>query len=273
MRRPLCIAIAAASLPVNTLALAPPSTKSSAPGLRRVRATTTILDRLESTVEKEGKTAEENGTAISSEGRKSELSPFLQELVDDQRELQMNVGKAMDVLRKDYPDFLRRAPDYSIYNENISFTSSDDANLRINNLAPYKQALGLTRRVLGLMYDAERSVIQSRMVYDPTRTQVRVSFSARLVPKRSMLALARTAHVDGISVYSIDVRSATKDDGTRREDAGKVIEHRIEKLLVNGVQLKPPYLNQFGLEMISDQRVGALAGACGWGPSTTCSQA
>ena len=262
MRRPLCIAIAAASLPVNTLALAPPSTKSS---LRRVRTTTpTILDRLESTVEREGKTTEDDGTIISGEGRKSDLSPFLQELVDDQRELQMNVGKAMDTLRKDYPDFLKRVPDYSIYNENISFTSSDDANLRINNLAPYKQALGLTRRVLGLMYDADRSVIQSRMVYDPTRTQVRVSFSAKLVPKRSMLALARTAHVDGISVYSIDVRSATNDDGTRRDDAGKVVEHRIEKLLVNGVQLKPPYLNQFGLEMISDQRIGALAGACGW---------
>lgn len=38
------------------------------------------------------------------------LSPFLQEMVDEQRELQMNVGKAMDVLKRDYPDFLRRRP-------------------------------------------------------------------------------------------------------------------------------------------------------------------
>ena len=38
------------------------------------------------------------------------LSPFLQELVDEQRELQMNVGKAMDVLKHDYPDFLKRNP-------------------------------------------------------------------------------------------------------------------------------------------------------------------
>lgn len=38
------------------------------------------------------------------------LSPFLQEMVDEQRELQMNVGKAMDTLRKDYPYFLKRAP-------------------------------------------------------------------------------------------------------------------------------------------------------------------
>jgi hypothetical protein len=31
-------------------------------------------------------------------------------MVNEQRELQMNVGKAMDVLTKDYPYFLRRAP-------------------------------------------------------------------------------------------------------------------------------------------------------------------
>lgn len=40
----------------------------------------------------------------------SNLSPFLQEMVDEQRELQMNVGKAMDTLRKDYPYFLKQAP-------------------------------------------------------------------------------------------------------------------------------------------------------------------
>jgi hypothetical protein len=38
------------------------------------------------------------------------LSPFLQEMVDEQREFQMNVGRAMDVLRNDYPEFLRRSP-------------------------------------------------------------------------------------------------------------------------------------------------------------------
>lgn len=38
------------------------------------------------------------------------LSPFLQEMVDEQREFQMNVGKAMDVLKGDYPYFLKRSP-------------------------------------------------------------------------------------------------------------------------------------------------------------------
>lgn len=38
------------------------------------------------------------------------LSPFLQEMVDEQRELQMNVGKAIDVLKQDYPNFLKSRP-------------------------------------------------------------------------------------------------------------------------------------------------------------------
>lgn len=42
--------------------------------------------------------------------RGNNLSPFLQEMVDEQRELQMNVGKAMDVLKHDYPYFLKRSP-------------------------------------------------------------------------------------------------------------------------------------------------------------------
>ncbi len=50
----------------------------------------------------------ESSTTVEKES--TSLSPFLQEMVDEQRELQMDVGKAMDVLRKDYPYFLKRAP-------------------------------------------------------------------------------------------------------------------------------------------------------------------
>jgi len=60
-----------------------------------------------STVEKE-----KIGLGPTSGGNTMEgnLSPFLQEMVDEQRILQMNVGKAMDTLRSDYPYFLKRAP-------------------------------------------------------------------------------------------------------------------------------------------------------------------
>jgi hypothetical protein len=74
--------------------------------------------------------------------------------------------------------------------------------------------------------------------------------------------------VDGISVYSIDLSSTLREDEhgnlSRNDGAGKIVEHRVERLLVNGLPLQPPYLNAFGMEMMSGQHAGALAGAGAW---------
>jgi len=189
-------------------------------------------------------------------------------MVNEQQELQMNVGKAMDVLRKDYPYFLKRAPDYSIYSDSISLSASD-GQIQVTKLSSYKNTFSVMRTMLSLLYDTDRSVVQSRMVYDSTRTQIRVSFNAMLVPKLGALGGGRTVHLDGISVYSIDLSSTMrKDEKTgnlqRNDGAGKIIEHRIEKLLVNGAALQPPYFNAFGLEMMAGQQQGALVGAGAW---------
>lgn len=40
----------------------------------------------------------------------TDLPPVLQDIVDERAEFQRNLGKAMDTLRKDYPEILRRAP-------------------------------------------------------------------------------------------------------------------------------------------------------------------
>jgi len=127
-----------------------------------------------------------------------------------------------------------------------------------------------------LLYDTDRSVIQSRMIYDATRSQIRVSYNARLVPKLGMVAslglgfvgsVHRTVHVDGISVYSMDLSSTYTEDEhgniIKNDGAGKIIEHRIEKLLVNGAPLSPPYFNSFGFEMVTSPS-GQLAGAGAW---------
>ena len=79
--------------------------KSSTSRIRKQPSTLLRFPLLESsTVEKE------QISLPGSSENSNNLSPFLQEMVDEQRELQMNVGKAMDTLRKDYPYFLKRAP-------------------------------------------------------------------------------------------------------------------------------------------------------------------
>ncbi|KAL7539023.1 hypothetical protein ACHAXR_008972 [Thalassiosira sp. AJA248-18] len=277
MRSLLSMAVVAAAIPTNNLALAlstssrirttpqqplrsksspsssvlfPSSSSSSSSPLvvgPRILLESTIEETLEETTET------------------ANLSPFLQGMVDEQRELQMNVGKAMDVLRKDYPYFMKRAPDFSIYHDSISLTSATDGQLQLSKLSSYKKAFGVMRTMLSLLYDTDKSVIQSRMVYDATRTQIRVSFNANLVPKMGK----KMVHVDGISVYSIDLSPTMKEDenGTLQPNggAGKIIEHRIEKMLVNGAALQPPYFNAFGMEMMSGNSAGALVGAGAWG--------
>eukprot|EP00584_Thalassiosira_punctigera_P003699 CAMPEP_0172535402 /NCGR_PEP_ID=MMETSP1067-20121228/7429_1 /TAXON_ID=265564 ORGANISM="Thalassiosira punctigera, Strain Tpunct2005C2" /NCGR_SAMPLE_ID=MMETSP1067 /ASSEMBLY_ACC=CAM_ASM_000444 /LENGTH=256 /DNA_ID=CAMNT_0013320335 /DNA_START=157 /DNA_END=927 /DNA_ORIENTATION=+ len=255
MKSLLSLVAVAASVPSNALALS--SSKIRSRSHQRQSASPSHLEPLSSPPRILESTVEE--TLDQTLTDENNLSPFLQGMVDEQRELQMNVGKAMDVLRKDYPYFLKRAPDYSIYHDAITLSASD-GQIQLTKLSSYKKAFGVLRTMLPLLYDADRSVIQSRMVYDSTKTQIRVSFNAMLVPKIG----GKTVHVDGISVYSIDL-SATRDrDGNKRDGAGKIREHRIEKLLVNGAALQPPYFNAFGLEMVSGRGTGALVGAGAW---------
>lgn len=265
MRSLLSIVAVAASVPANELACLALSTARirTQPSIGSRTGPSSVLPppggmTLESTAEE---TLER--TAGTGEGN---LSPFLQGMVDEQRELQMNVGKAMDVLRKDYPYFLKRAPDFSIYHDSIKLSASD-GQVQLSKLSSYKRAFSVMRTMLSLVYDPERSVVQSRMVYDSTRTQIRVSFNAMLVPKLGPLG-GRTLHVDGISVYSVDLSPTVKEDErgdkVRNDGAGKVVEHRLERVLVNGQALQPPYFNAFGMEMVSGRHAGALAGAGAW---------
>merc|ERR1719296_125002 len=202
------LVVLAAVLPSNPLATAPAAIRRRA---GPSRAGWCVESAVEEALERPTEEALERPTEET-------LSPFLREMVDEQRELQMHVGKAMDAFRRDYPDFLRRTPEYAIYHDDVTFSASD-GQVQLHNLGSYKQMVGVVRRALAFLYDADKSVVQSRMVYDPA-----------LAPK-----LGGTVHVDGVSVYSLDLAPAS------RGGEGKVVEHRVERLLVNGAELRPPY--------------------------------
>ncbi|KAL7445749.1 hypothetical protein ACHAXH_008157, partial [Discostella pseudostelligera] len=120
---------------------------------------------MEETLERTSSPSPDNNNNSNSNAKN--LSPFLQGMVDEQRQLQMNVGKAMDTLRKDYPYFLKRSPDYSIYHDSITLSSSD-GQIQLSKLSSYRKAFGIIRTMSSLLYDTDRSVIQSRMIYDAT---------------------------------------------------------------------------------------------------------
>jgi Uncharacterized conserved protein (DUF2358). len=66
------------------------------------------------------------------------------------------------------------------------------------------------------------------MVYDFARQSIRISWNVVLVPK--VVGNRRNAlYFDGISIYKMDSKS------------GKIVEHKVEKLLVNNIPVTPPY--------------------------------
>lgn len=58
----------------------------------------TVLDR------------EELKTKTSSSSSTTDLPPLLQNMANERREYEMKLGKAMDTLRKDYPNMLHKTP-------------------------------------------------------------------------------------------------------------------------------------------------------------------
>lgn len=195
----------------------------------------------------------------------SELPPVLQIIVDERAEFQMNLGKAMDTLRKDYPDILHKSPgtnlanlslvrihahltpalriDFSIYHDDIRVM--DPSGVQLSGLRKYKNAFLVMQTLMKIFYH-QKSRLQYRMVYDFCRSTIRVSWHLQLHPK---IGMGGVAHVDGISAYTLDAAS------------GKIVQHRIENILINNSPVKPPY-GMFTLVQEESPQGIAVGGMC-----------
>jgi len=177
---------------------------------------------------------------------KIELPPLIQSMADERREFDMNLGKAMDVLRKDYPNMLHTTPDFSIYNDDISVL--DPSGVQLSGLGNYKNSFSFLQTMIGFFYNMEQSGVQNRMMYDFARQSIRISWNAVLVPK--VLGNRRSLYIDGISIYRMDSKT------------GKIGEHRVEKMLINDIPVTPPYgvLSALKNEILYPSAQGVPAG-------------
>jgi len=184
-----------------------------------------------------------------------DLPPLLQDMVDERREFEINLGRAMDTLRRDYPNMLHQTPDFSIFHDNIYVV--DPSGVQLTGLKSYKNSFRFLQTIVRLIYSSTESGVQSRMVYDFARQSIRISWNAVLVPK--VVGNRRNAlYIDGISVYKMD------------SESGKIVEHKVERMLINNTPVIPPYgvLSALKNELLSpvDNRipVGAGVGAGVW---------
>jgi len=179
------------------------------------------------------------------------LPPVLQNMVDERRVFELNLGKAMDTLRKDYPKMLTREPNFEIFSDDISVV--DPSGVQISGLSNYKSSFRFLQTLIKWFYNSDRSIIQHRMVYDWARSSIRISWNAVLVPK-VVGNVRNSLYVDGISIYKMDASS------------GKIVEHKVEKMMINNIPVRPPYgvftaLKEEMLNPTAGQRVPVGVGA------------
>jgi len=161
---------------------------------------------------------------ITAIGNGSDLPPVLQQITDERQNFQVNLGKAMDTLRKDMPYILKETPDYSIYHDEI--TVVDPSGVQLTGIDNYKSSIKFLQQFVNFWFQPEGNSIQYRQVYDFARSSIRVSWHAVLVPK---MPLGKPLHVDGVSMYRLETGS------------GKIIEHKLDNVVINNTPILPPY--------------------------------
>jgi hypothetical protein len=144
---------------------------------------------------------------------------------DQQNEFKMAVGRAIDTLRKDYPEILTSCPDFSIYHEKLVVV--DPSGVTLHGVRNYKTSFRFMHALVNFFYCPADSGLTFRLMYDTMRKSIRVSWNAVLVPRKIYGGERNLLHVDGISVYDID------------RESGLVTKHHIEHLLLNGEPQMP----------------------------------
>ena len=131
-------------------------------------------------------------------------------------EYQLNLGKAINALRRDYPLILTDEPDFSIFDQDVRLL--DPSGVRLHGLGQYENLFKILRflRTTAMTKD---EVTYRLVVSDDI---IRVRWTAKLM-MRGMTAGVSPAlvQVDGISAYELNSK-------------GRVAAHRLENIVMNG---------------------------------------
>jgi len=156
----------------------------------------------------------------NTDDKKNEQPPLVvKEISDERREYELNVGKALDTLKSDYPKIFQSCPDFSIYHSSLEV--KDPSGVTLHGINNYKNFFRVLRAIVSFIYCADKSSITFRLVYDWARGNIRVSWHAMLIPKSIYGGVRNPLYVDGVSIYETD-------------RMGIIVQHRVEQLMLNG---------------------------------------
>ena len=134
-------------------------------------------------------------------------------------EYDLNVGKLVDMLRRDTPTMLVAEPDLSLFTEQVEFGAFGTS---VRGIEQYRKALSSLRWANKVAVD--NSEIGVRLVL--SGGTIRVRWNARLWMKALGRSTTEPTVIDGISIYELDAK-------------GRVRAHRVENVATHGGQLSP----------------------------------
>ena len=89
-----------------------------------------------------------------------------------EKEYELNLGKAVDTLKSDYPKLLSKNPSWDIFHADLEVI--DPTGVSLHGLENYKMAFGFIHGVVKVFYCEEKSgVLSVRVAYDLARKCIR----------------------------------------------------------------------------------------------------
>ena len=99
-------------------------------------------------------------------------STTLSMIVDSQKEFELNLGRAVDTLKSDYPNLLTTNPSWKIYHSDLEVI--DPTGVSLHGLENYKMAFSFIHGVVKWFYCEKKSALTSvRVAYDWARKCIR----------------------------------------------------------------------------------------------------
>jgi len=172
-------------------------------------------------------------SAVDKSDDTSKQPPLVKDITDERKEYELNLGKALDTLRSDYPKIFESCPvsviiykvtfltyvkDFSIYHQSLEVI--DPSGVTLHGLNNYKNFFRVLRGIVSFFYCADKSNLTFRLVYDWARSSIRVAWHVTLIPKAIYGGVRNPLYVDGVSVYETN-------------NIGVITQHRVEHLLLN----------------------------------------
>ena len=164
-------------------------------------------------------------------------------------EFELNLGKCIDTLKSDVPEFPDRELVYDIYTPDVQL--ADPTGVQTRGLTSYKQFFGMIRLFRRVMID--RAEVTYRLRYDWSGKRIIVTWYSSWYARGSRTP----AHVDAVSYFHLN-------------DEGLIFKHEVDRVQINGQMMNPPYsvgwlaFRQYVMQGLDGTGTPAGAGVASW---------